>query len=206
MIRLYHFPQTTADRVRWLLAEMRVPFEPVLVDLMSGEHKRAEYLKINPNGLVPTLVDGDAVVFESSAILFYLTDKFGAGLAPAPGTAERAAYYQWTVFASTSVDPPAFQVMLHSVLLPEDRRDAAVCEDQRRRFAEAASVVERGLGERAYLVGDRFTTADVMMASALYRGQTLGLLAERPALRAYVERLVRRPAAPFGAGSQQAAE
>lgn len=198
MVTLYQFPRTTSDRVRWLLDELAVPFESVTVNLMAGEHKKPEYLRINPNGLLPALVDGDTTVFESSAILLHVADKFGAGkVAPMPGSAERAAYYQWIVFTSTSIDPPALQVLLHSVILPEDKRSAAAAEDGRRKFADASQVVEQALGDRAFLVGDTFTAADVMMAGALYRAAGLGLLADRPKLRGYFERQSARPASPF---------
>jgi glutathione S-transferase len=198
MVRLYHYPQTTADRVRWLLDELGVPYEPVLVDLMAGEHKKPEYLKINPNGLVPTVVDGDAVVFESVAILLHLVDKFGAGrLAPALGSDDRGQLYQWMVFTATSLDPPAFQVLLHSALLPDAHRSPALLEESRRKFNDAAAVLDRGLHGRPYIVGGAFTVADIMVAGALHRAQGLGLLADRPALRAYVEKHGARPAAPY---------
>ncbi len=197
MVRLYHCPQTTSDRVRWLLRELGVDYEPILINLMVGDHRKPEYLKINPNGLVPALVDGDTVIFESAAIMFYLAEKFGAGTLPPAGTAEKAAFYQWIVFTSTSLDPPAFQVLLHTALLPEGKRSAAVAEENRRKFDDAAGVLEGGLGTRTYLVGDTFTAADAMVAGALHRAMGLGLLAQRRALVRYVERLTERPAAPF---------
>ncbi len=198
MVRLYHCPQTTSDRVRWLLDELEVAYEPVLVDLMAGGHKKAEYLKINPNGLVPTLVDDDAAIFESSAILLHLVDKFGAGrFAPALGSNDRALLYQWMAFTSTSLDPPAFQVLLHAALLPEAHRSPALLEENRRKFNDAAAVLDRGLNGRPYIVGGAFTVADVMIAGALHRAQGLGLLADRHALRTYVEKHAARPAAPY---------
>jgi glutathione S-transferase len=198
MVHLYHCPQTTSDRVRWLLRELAVDYEPILVNLMVGDHRKPEYLKINPNGLVPALVDGETVIFESAAIIFYLAEKFGAKMLPPAGTAEKAAFYQWIVFTSTSLDPPAFQVLLHTALLPEGKRSAAVAEENRRKFDDGAGVLERGLDTRQYLVGNTFGAADVMVAGALQRALGLGLLAERPALVRYVERLTDRPAAPFG--------
>jgi glutathione S-transferase len=198
MLKLYQFPKTTSDRVRWLLDELSIPFEGITVDLMTGENRQPGYLKINPNGLIPTLVDGDATIFESGAILLYLTEKYGSGrLAPPPGTRERAIYYQWIVYTSVSVDPPAFQVLLHSFLLPPEKRSQAVLDDCKARFAAAAQVVEQGLGDRQFLAGDSFTVADLTMAAALYRAMGLGLLAERPKLRKYVEQHTARPAAPF---------
>jgi glutathione S-transferase len=182
-----------------MLDELGAGYETVLVDLMAGEHKKPEYLKINPNGLIPTLVDDGTVIFESAAILLHLVEKYGAGrFAPPPGSRERALYYQWLIFVSTSLDPPAFQVLLHSALLPESKRSTAALEENRRKFDDAAGVLERGLEDRTYLVGDSFTAADLMVTAALHRALGLGLLASRPGLRVYVERHATRPAAPFG--------
>jgi glutathione S-transferase len=198
MLRLYYTPHTTADRVRWLLDELSLSFELARIDLAKGEHKKPEYLRLNPNGLVPTLVDGDTVIYESAAILLYLADKFGeGGVAPRPGTAERAGYYQWMLFTATSVDPPALQVLLHQMILPPEQRSSAVAADQAQRFDAAAKVLEQALERREYLVGDRFTAADVMVAGALYRGLGLGLSPDRTALADYVNRMTSRPAAPF---------
>src|SRR5262245_27567980 len=86
------------------LEETGAPHELVLVDMKSNAHKKPDYLKLNPNGRVPTLVDGDQAIYESAAIMLHLADKHpGSGLAPAVGTADRARYYQWMVYLTNTV-------------------------------------------------------------------------------------------------------
>ena len=101
-LKLHYVPQTRAGRVRFVLEELGVPFE--LLRMEAKDTKSPEYLKVNPLGHVPALVDGDTTVIESAAICMYLADKFPEKkLAPPPGTPERAAYYQWIVYAMVTM-------------------------------------------------------------------------------------------------------
>ena len=104
MIHLHYSPGTASMTPHLLLRELGVPFELKLVDRAGGAHKRPEYLKLNPNGLIPVLVDGDLVLYETAAIVLYLVDTHAAaGLAPALGTAERAHIYKWLIWLSSTV-------------------------------------------------------------------------------------------------------
>src|SRR6266581_3251982 len=104
-MKLYYVPMTRSNRPRWLLEELGAPYEIVRLDIGAKENRRAEYLALNPLGHVPTLVDGDLVLFETLAICLYLADKFyERGLAPSFESPERAAYLQWTVFATVSAE------------------------------------------------------------------------------------------------------
>jgi len=104
MIQLHYFPGNASMTPHVLLEELGVPFELKLVDRARNAHKSAEYLKLNPNGLIPVLVDGDLVLYETAAIVLHLVDTHpAAGLAPAPGTAERAQFYKWLVWLSASL-------------------------------------------------------------------------------------------------------
>src|SRR5262245_54564827 len=115
MVKLYYYPLTRAARVRWLLEEIGKPYELVRVDLAAGEQRNPDYLALNPNGTVPTLVDGDFVLFESAAIVQYLADKFPeAQLAPPVGTPARGKYYQWIHYAMSALEPPAVTIFLHT--------------------------------------------------------------------------------------------
>lgn len=194
-MKLYHVPQSRSVRPRWLLEEIGVPYEVVLRSTADGSLKTPEYLKLNPNGAVPTLVDGDTVVYESAAICLHLADKFpDAGLAPAPGTADRAHYYQWVLYTMATLEPPLLDIFLQTVRLPEAERSAAVLENGRRRFAEVAAILTEAVRGRQYLVGDRFSTADIMIASTLHWAALLGLLEPHPVLLEYTQRMVQRPA------------
>src|SRR6185437_387489 len=99
MITFYCAPSTASLVVHWLLLELSVPFEYRWLDLEKREHKSPEYLKINPAGVVPTLLVDGRPIREAAAIAMYLAEAFPAlDLAPPPGTPERASYYQWMFF------------------------------------------------------------------------------------------------------------
>jgi glutathione S-transferase len=104
MIQLHYFPGNASMTPHLLLEELGVPFELKLVDRANNAHKSPEYLKLNPNGLIPVLVDGDLVLYETAAIVLHLVDTHpAAGLAPAVGTTERAQFYKWLVWLSASL-------------------------------------------------------------------------------------------------------
>ncbi len=181
-MKLYYAPKTRASRVRWVLEELGEPFELVRVNTAAGEHKRPEYLRIHPLGKLPALTDGDAVLFETGAICLYLGDRFPAGgLAPAVDSPDRAAYLQWILFAITELEP--------SVLaFHYDRGDVAA-------WRERADIVANALADREFMVGDRFTVADIMIGGALGWAKPVGLLDDYPVLADYGRRVGGRPAA-----------
>ena len=194
-MKLYYAPQTRATRARWLLEELEVPYELERVNLSAGEQKSPAYRKIHPLGRVPALVDSDLKLFESAAICAYLADKFPEKkLAPAVGTPERGLYYQWLVYVMATAEPPLVDVFLHTVRLPVEERSAAIAEQGRREWGEAAGVLERSLEGKSFLVGDRFTAADVMIGSLVGWARALRLLDGLPTLEAYSKRLTERPA------------
>ncbi len=104
MIELHYFPGSASMTPHLLLRELGVDFKLVYVDRAAGAHKRADYLALNPNGLIPVLVDGDLVLYETAAIVLHLVDRHpAAGLAPALGSLERAEFYKWLLWMSSTV-------------------------------------------------------------------------------------------------------
>ena len=104
MMELYYFPGNASLAVHILLEELGVPFELKLVDRANAAHKSPEYLKLNPNGQIPVLVDGDLVLYETVAICMHLTDTHpDAGLAPPLATSDRAHYYKWFVWCTNTL-------------------------------------------------------------------------------------------------------
>ena len=163
--------------------------------MAKQEHKRAEYMKIHPHGAVPALVDDDVAMFESAAICMYLADKYAdKRLAPAPGSPERAAYYQWVVYSIATLEPPVLQVLMHTVMLPEAQRSAEAAQEGRTKFKDVARVLTQALRGKEFLVGNRFSAADVMIGSTLAWAHLLGLLTDQPALEEYAKQLSARPA------------
>ena len=196
MLTLYHSPQSRSTRPRWLLEELGVPYEVKLVRLDAGEQKAPGYLKLNPNGTVPTLVDGDLVLWESAAICEYLADKYAdRGFAPAVGTAERGKYYQWIHYAMSTIEPPLLMVFLHSIRLPEAERVPQIVDAARERLDAALAVVNDALAGREWMLGSQFTVADVMIGSTLSWAQRMGIIGDgHPNTQAYVARCMARPA------------
>jgi glutathione S-transferase len=196
MLTLYHSPQSRSVRPRWLLEELGVPCEVKLVDLQSGDQKKPEYLKLNPNGTVPTLVDGDLVLWESAAICQYLADKFPEKrLAPPVGTPERGKYYQWIHYAMSGLEPPAVTIFLHTMRLPEAERLPVLVEGARAQLAAATKVVEDALAGREWILGSQFSAADVMIGSTLAWVQMMGLVNDTtPNVAGYLGRCAARPA------------
>lgn len=196
-MKLYYVPNTRAVRVRWLLEEMGVPYELVRLDPAKGETKSPEYLAVNPLGRVPALTDGDITIAESAAICAYLADKFPeTELAPAPGSAERGAYFQWLFFGMAMLEPLVDQHFKHTRTLPEPERSVEAADRAKKTFATVVAPLERHLATNEFLVGGRFSAADAIIGhlamwarrTRMYDGTTL------PGLEAYANRLRERPA------------
>ena len=196
MLRLYYAPQTRAGRARWMLEEVEVPYELIRLDLTAREQKNPEYLKLNPNGSVPTLADGDLVIYESAAICQYLADKFPEKrLAPPVGTPARGLYYQWIHYAMSGLEPPILAIFLHTAFRPEAERIPKLVDEARPQLAKVLGVVEQALAGRPFLLGSEFTAADVMVGSTIGWAAMMGLLGDTaPGVAAYANRLRERPA------------
>jgi len=134
-------------------------------------------------------------MFESAAICAYLAEKFPeAQMAPRIGTPERGRYYQWMVYSIATLEPPVIDIFMNTVMLPEAERSTEAVDKARTKFVEVAQVLENTLGSKPFLLGERFSAADVMIGSSLVWGQFLGLLEGRPVLAEYAQRLSTRPA------------
>jgi glutathione S-transferase len=179
-----------------MLEEIGTPYELVTLNLQDGDQRKPEYLKINPNGTVPALVDGEVRLFESAAICQYLADRFpDKKLAPPVGTPARGYYYQWIHFAMSTIEPPLLTIFLHTVMKPEAERLPQLVPPARDQLRAALGVLEQALTGRTFLLGEDFSTADVMVASTLAWAQMLGLMgAGAPTTAAYLGRLMGRPA------------
>ena len=185
MPRLYYMPRTRSSRVLWLLEEIGAPCE--LTKLAPKDRRSAEHLARHPLGRVPALeLDDGTVIFESAAICLQLADLHPeSGLIAPLGSAERALVYQWVLFGMTELEAPLFRGSGGRGELGSTARE---------RFAQAAAAIEMALTGRDWLLGDRFTVADVICASVLGSAQSRGLLGEWPGLQEYIERAEARPA------------
>jgi glutathione S-transferase len=186
-ITLYHSPASRAFTAYWMLEEIGVAFDVKTVDIKKGEQKDPEYLKLNPAGKVPTLTDGDVVVSENPAIAIYLADRYSSGvLAPKIDDPDRGAYLKWMVYSTAVVDPVA--------TLHEQKIDLPGFGPGFGTFDDMLGVLDAALKGRKYLLGDRFTAADVVLGGTISRLLYQKVLPEEPVLLDYNARLTRREA------------
>ena len=196
-MQLYEFAPTRSIRVRWMLQELGVDFEAIPVDLRAGENRRPEFLKLNPAGKLPVLVDGDVVLTESVAIALYLAEKYPEkGFLPRD-LAQRAQVYRWLLFAATELEQPLWRISRHTRLYAESERLAAEVPLARRDFEQMAAVLEQHMQGREFVASDRVTVADFVTAYTLDWANEARLLGECSRLRAYLERMYARPKAPL---------
>jgi glutathione S-transferase len=196
-MQLYEFAPTRSIRVRWMLQELGVDFESITVNLVAGEHCRPEFLKINPAGRVPVLVDDDLVLTESVAIVLYLAEKYShKGLLPTD-IKQRSQVYRWLLFTATELEQPLWRISRHTALYPEHLRLAAEVSLARQDFTDMVAVMEEHMQESQFIVGDTMTVADFVCAHTLDWANEIRLLDGCPQLLQYLERMYARPNAPL---------
>ena len=195
-MKLYGFGPTRALRVQWMLQELDLDFEYVEVDPTKGEHRRPEFLALNPAGKIPVLVDDDLVLNESIAIVLYLAEKYPKkGFLPADLRA-RADMYRWLFFTATELEQPIWRIARHTHQYPVEKRLPAEIPLARQDFLDMAAVMEKHLETHPVLVGQTVTIADFIAAYTLDMASMVDLLGALPNLGAYMERMYARPKAP----------
>lgn len=194
-MKLYEFGPTRSIRVRWTLQELGVDFDAIPVNLAAGEHRRPQFLKLNPAGKVPVLVDGNLVLTESVAIVKYLAEKYPDPSLLPTSPQGRAELDRWLLFTATELEQPLWRITRHNSLYPVNDRIPADVPLASRDFKEMAAIAEQHLQHRQFVVGDRVTVADFVLAYTLDWANEIGLLGDCPNLRAYIERMYSRPRA-----------
>lgn len=169
MYILYQFPFSQhSRRVVSLLVEAGLEYESRHVAMDQGEHRSAEYLRINPNHQVPTLLDGAVKLHESNAILRYLCLKHGLAQWYPTDLAERAAVEQWLDWNQARLSPAVVDIVLNAVFLG-DRGDAVAVERGKERLRELEPIIESTLCSRQFLAAPRPTIADLSLASSIFQ-------------------------------------
>jgi glutathione S-transferase len=196
-MKLYEFAPTRSIRARWTLQELEVPFDAEVVNLAAGEHLSPAFLKLNPAGKLPVLVDGDVVLTESVAVVLYLAEKYPEKRLLPADAGQRAQAYKWLLFAATELEQPLWRIAKHTMLYPEDRRLPADIDLAREDFAAMARVLDVHMEGREFVVGDTVSVADFVLAYTLDWANEVGLLEDCPRLRHYFERMYERPHAPM---------
>lgn len=186
-LQLLHHPFTRAANAVWMLEEVEQPYELTYVDVMGGEHKRPDFKAKNLMGKLPTLIDGDTVVTESAAIGLYLADRYALGrLAPAPDDPDRGAYLRWSFYAPSVIEP--------GCAAKASKWEFSASRVGWGTFQEMLDTISGAIGDGPWILGDRFSMADVIFGGTLRFMTQFGMLDHRPEYMAYIERLNARPA------------
>jgi len=186
----YTHPMSRGRIVRWMLEEIEQPYRTELLDY-GTTMKAPACLAVNPMGKVPAIRHGDTVVTEAAAICAYLADAFPeTRLAPPPGDRLRGAYYRWLFFVAGPLEAAAANKIM-GFAVPEERERMMGYG----RFEHVMNALEAAVSRSEYLVGDRFTAADVYVGSHIDFGMQFGTLEKRSAFEQYWQRLSARPAA-----------
>jgi glutathione S-transferase len=170
MLQLYGNPKSRAMRCLWMLEEVGEPYRLVEKSTRADDLQSSEYLRLNPNARIPTLVDGEVVLWESMAINLYLAQKYeGPMHCAGPEGLGRAA--QWSFWAVLEIEALLFDLLLHRALLPEFTRDPSHAERNELLLRRPLGILNGALAGREYLGGNSFTVADLNVASILAWGK-----------------------------------
>ena len=193
-MKVYFAPNSRAVRTVWLLEEIGQPYELERFTLGQKEMRAPEYTRINPNGRVPTLIDGDTTISESTAIAQYLGAKYAPELTPGPDAANFAMYLQWLNYAEGMIMPPINNYVVETILLPPDRRNPEMAARALKLLNRVLVAAEAHMEGRDFIAGD-FTIADTITGHAVIMSRRLGAdFGNSPNLAAYADRLEARPA------------
>jgi glutathione S-transferase len=183
------------QKVLWALEELKIPYERTDAGLQFGVVNEPFYRKMNPNGRVPTIDDDGFVLWESNAIVRYLSAKHGVGTLWPNDPRQRADSDRWMDWATSTVAPALTPVFWGLVRTPPEKRNMAAIEADAEKVAQAFQVLEQALEGRDYVCGKTFTMGDIPLGTFVYRWYALAV--KRPTLakvEAYHQRLQRRPA------------
>lgn len=174
MIKIYGSPRSSAGRCYLMLEECGLKYEHVKLDMGKKEHKSADFLKINPNGKVPALMDGDFQIWESIAINNYLAEKYKPELL-GHGAEAKGLVYQWSVWAMTEMQSPFVDILIQLHFVPEEKRNHEKIEKAKMHIPELLNILDKALANKKYLVNDTYSLADLNIASVLNIGNSIGV-------------------------------
>jgi glutathione S-transferase len=193
MVIFFGSPDSSATRTQWMLEEVGVPYEYRKVDLSQPRAQRpAEFRATSPSSKVPALIDGDVRLFESMSINLYLAERYRPEMGP-QDSGERGQILQWCFWVAMNVHPLLIAVLYHTALLPQAERRPQEAEQNRVWAAEYFTALDRALAGRDWLVGGRFTVADVNVGAIAEQADRHGV-ALGDNIQAWMKRFQARPA------------
>lgn len=186
-ITLFHSPQTRSSAVLLLLEELQADYELHVLNMKAGEQRQPAYLAINPMGKVPAILHGGTLVTEQVAIFLYLADLYAeAGLAPALTDPQRGTYLRWMVFYGSCFEPAMMD-------RSQQREVSSPMSSPYGRYEDTVNLLLEQLGKGPYLLGERFSAADLLWGMALSWMVGFKLMASTPVVEAYIARFNARP-------------
>ncbi|MDW5443155.1 glutathione S-transferase family protein [Polaromonas sp. SM01] len=196
-LKIYGIAASRASRPLWVAQELGLDYEHVAQPYQDGATRTPAFLALNPNGHIPVVDDGGVLVWESMACALYLAERFKGdektSLA-AQNHAEQADILRWSFWTVTECEKDALTFLMHRVAMPEARRKPELAVQAEQRLAPALRVLEQHLQTRSYIAGERFSVADICVASVLAWVQRAEAMAQCPRLADWLQRCLARPA------------
>jgi glutathione S-transferase len=171
---------SNVQKVMWAIGDLKLAHERVDIGGPFGGNKEGPYLAMNPNGLVPTLEDGDVMIWESNSIVRYLANKYGAGTLEPADLKTRALASQWMDWQLSVAGPAIGPAFMGLIRTPPDKRDHAAIAASQQKTSEAMKMFDANLSKRAYAAGDNFSMGDIPVGIMVYRFWQL--VPDRPSL------------------------
>lgn len=198
MYKLFYYPRNASWVPHMLLEEVKADYELILVDRKSEEQKSSEYLKLNPTGRIPTLVDGDQIILESAAISLHICEQHSeSNLIPTVGDVDRTEFFQWLFYLTSTVQSELMLFFYPDKHTLDTASSEPIAKAQEQRVTEMFALIDKSLQGKEYLVGDNATVCDFFLfmlshwASGFktpplsfdHLGRYLKALAQRPAVQ-----------------------
>tara|TARA_Y100001968_G_scaffold130848_1_gene119405 strand:+ start:1451 stop:2074 length:624 start_codon:yes stop_codon:yes gene_type:complete len=172
MIKIYHAKGTRGLRVMWLCEELNIDYEIQNVDFSKEFRFSEQWLKINPLGKLPSLRDGDILLFESCAMIQYILDKYGGGkLQPSPSTTSYAYFLQWLWFSEATFARPIGEIVNHRREFPDEQEIPEVVQEMQSRIYKCLDALNEALEGKEFILGKDFTAADISLGYSLLIAQ-----------------------------------
>ena len=195
MLTLHFAPNSRAGRVLWLLEELGLPYELNNMAFHPKDLKSDEHRARHPLGRVPVLDDDGEQIWESGAIIDYILERHkNGGLKPGVDSENFAKYLQWFHYCEWMVMPSMNTIVVHTIILPEERRDPVVLGQAQKLLSRSLVPINEALEGKDYLIGE-FSGADCMLGHSCFMSNNLGCVSdEMTNIKAYVQRISERPA------------
>ena len=172
MIKIYHAKGTRGLRVMWLCEELNIDYEIQNVDFSKEFRFSEQWLKINPLGKLPSLRDGDIMLFESCAMIQYILNKYGGGkLQPLPSTTSYAYFLQWLWFSEATFARPIGEIVNHRREFPDEQEIPEVVQEMQSRIYKCLDALNEALEGKDFILGKDFTAADISLGYSLFIAQ-----------------------------------